>query len=226
MIAMDRKVRNLLLIGTPVIVTIVYLSYYRNSVQQNVQTIVDNKAVYKVKQGKSAAAKNVMINCRGKEQRIIKNIFSRDNKGWYENRKLCDSCFDFPKATLKTTYGQTPIFIYLRDQDVWVSTSLQDRGTFESDKSAIIFKMMKEDPELNIIDIGANIGMFVFVYLLVFFSSHSRIFAHGDVTITGEGMQILTDARHIWPLNSEGSFACHTCCDTGHPFIMVISENP
>ncbi|XP_078321942.1 uncharacterized protein LOC144621870 [Crassostrea virginica] len=160
MIAMDRKVRNLLLIGTLVIVTIVYLSYYRSSVQQNVQTIVDNKAIYEVKQGKSAAAKNVTINCRGNEQRIIKNIFSRDNKGWYENRELCDSCFDFPKATLKTTYGQTPIFIYPRAQDVWVSTSLQDRGTFESEKSAIIFKMIKEDPELNIIDIGANIGVY------------------------------------------------------------------
>ena len=30
-------------------------------------------------------------------------------------------------------------------------------------------------------------------------------------------------------MSSEGSLACHTCCDTGHPFIMVvwlISEDP
>ena len=33
-------------------------------------------------------------------------------------------------------------------------------------------------------------------------------------------------ARHSWPLSSEGSLACHTYCDTGHPFIMVISEDP
>ena len=31
---------------------------------------------------------------------------------------------------------------------------------------------------------------------------------------------------HSWPLSSEGSLACHTYCDTGHPFIMVISEDP
>ena len=30
----------------------------------------------------------------------------------------------------------------------------------------------------------------------------------------------LTYTRHSWPLSSEGSSACHTYCDTGHPFIM------
>ena len=58
-------------------------------------------------------------------------------------------------------------------------------------------------------------------------SSHSRIFhSYGDLTITVEGLQILTYARHSWPLSSEDSLTCHTYCDTGHPFIMFISENP
>ena len=55
----------------------------------------------------------------------------------------------------------------------------------------------------------------LFVCLFVFvcgFSSHSRLFhSYGDVIY----------ARHPWPLSSEGSY-----CDTGHPFIMVISEDP
>ena len=60
-----------------------------------------------------------------------------------------------------------------------------------------------------------------------FYSPHSRIFhSYGDVFIAGEGLQILTYARHSWPLSSERSLACHTYCDTGHPFIMVISEDP
>ena len=59
------------------------------------------------------------------------------------------------------------------------------------------------------------------------FSSNSRIFhSYGDVTIASEGLQILTCARRSWPLSSEGSLACHTYCDTWHPFIMVISEDP
>ena len=62
--------------------------------------------------------------------------------------------------------------------------------------------------------------------IFVCFLSHSRIFhSFGDVTIGGERLQILTYARHLWPLISEGSLACHTYCDMGHPFIMVISED-
>ena len=49
-------------------------------------------------------------------------------------------------------------------------------------------------------------------------SSNSRFFhTYGDVTMTGEGLQILTYASHIWPLSTEGSLACHAYCDTGHP---------
>ena len=59
-----------------------------------------------------------------------------------------------------------------------------------------------------------------------FFLFHSNIIhSYWDVTITGEELQILTYARHSWPLSSEGSIACHTYCDTGLPFIMVISED-
>ena len=68
---------------------------------------------------------------------------------------------------------------------------------------------------------------FLFVCLFVYLglSSHLRIFhSYGDVTIAGEGLQISTFARHSWPLSSGGSLTCHTYCDTGHPFIMVISR--
>ena len=59
------------------------------------------------------------------------------------------------------------------------------------------------------------------------FSSELRIFhSFGDVTIAGERLQILTYARHSWPLSSEGSLTCHIYYDTGHPFMMVISEDP
>ena len=57
-------------------------------------------------------------------------------------------------------------------------------------------------------------------------SSHSRIFhSYGDVNIAVEGLQIFTYARHSWPLSSEGSLTCHTYCDMGLPFIMLISQD-
>ena len=70
---------------------------------------------------------------------------------------------------------------------------------------------------------GGVAGLFLFVWG---FTSHSRIFhSYGHVTINGKGLQIQTYARHLWPLSSEGSLACHTNCDTRHPFIIVISED-
>ena len=67
----------------------------------------------------------------------------------------------------------------------------------------------------------------LFVCLFVWgLSSHSRTFhSYGDVIITGEGLQILTYAQHSWPLSSESSLACHTYCDTGHPFIRTSCKN-
>ena len=69
--------------------------------------------------------------------------------------------------------------------------------------------------------------LFLCLYLCLFLclfawslSSHTRIFhSYGDVTVVGEGRQILTYAWHSWPLSSEGSLACHTYCDAGNPFV-------
>ena len=46
---------------------------------------------------------------------------------------------------------------------------------------------------------------FSYVCLFVWgLSSHSRLFhSYGDVTIIGEGLQILTYARHSWPVSSK-----------------------
>ena len=43
--------------------------------------------------------------------------------------------------------------------------------------------------------------------------------SYGDVTITDEGLQILTFLTALMQMSSEGSWACHTNWDTGRPFI-------
>ena len=62
--------------------------------------------------------------------------------------------------------------------------------------------------------------------LFGFFFVPLENFSYGDVTIAGEGLHILTYARHLCPLSIEGSLACHFYCDKGHPFIMIIYEDP
>ena len=55
------------------------------------------------------------------------------------------------------------------------------------------------------------------------FTSNLRIVhSYGDVTITGEGLLFSIFTRPL--MTSEGCFMCHIYCDTGQPFIMVISD--
>ena len=75
-----------------------------------------------------------------------------------------------------------------------------------------------------------NVSTIIVAFVCLFggVSSHLRIFhihVHVvDVTIAGEELQILTYSPHSWPLNTDVSLACHTYCDTGHMYKMVISE--
>ena len=72
------------------------------------------------------------------------------------------------------------------------------------------------------------VRFFLFVLIVCFevFIPLEIFHSYGDVTMTGEGLQILTDARHSWPLSTEGFLGCHTYCDTGHLCMLVISEEP
>ena len=58
-----------------------------------------------------------------------------------------------------------------------------------------------------------------------FYIPFMKFSLNGDITITDKGLQILTFTLHSWPLSCVGSLVCHTYCDTGHLFIMVISED-
>ena len=48
--------------------------------------------------------------------------------------------------------------------------------------------------------------VFVWFVYLGFFRTTREFFTH----IAGEWLQILTYARHLWPLSNEGSLVCHT----------------
>ena len=67
-------------------------------------------------------------------------------------------------------------------------------------------------------------GLF-YEHLILFGVFHLEKFpSYGDVTITVEELQILTYNRYSWPLRSDSPAVCHTYFESGHPLIMVISE--
>lgn len=82
---------------------------------------------------------------------------------------------------------------------------------------------------LNRIESGGGKFIFISHSLLLFVClSNSRFFfyLYGEAHITDKGLHILTCTRQLWPLKNVGYLACHTYNDTGHPFKVIIFENP
>lgn len=88
------------------------------------------------------------------------NVYSMDLTSWSKNKEVCKDCKTFIQANLKTPFGDTPIFVYQASEDPWVSGILISSGNFEAEKSSVMFELLKSDPSTNLIDIGANIGVY------------------------------------------------------------------
>ena len=67
-------------------------------------------------------------------------------------------------------------------------------------------KIIKSPVPFQRISVNISCKERFFLSVCLGFFVHSRIFhSYEDVTIAGEGLQILTYARYSWPLSSEGS---------------------
>ena len=145
---------------------------------------------------------------------------------WQKVVLLDSLCFTY--ANSKWKYANTNIFLACYPTTFFgLSYSINPRVFLVKR-----FKVKHRHPKIWIYQYSQNafklMDEYLFVCLFVWgFSSHSRIFhSYGDVTIASEWLQILNCAWHSWPSSSEGSLARHTYCDEGHPFIMVLSQDP
>ena len=68
-----------------------------------------------------------------------------------------------------------------------------------------------------------SIYVVLFVGVFGVYRPTRECFTHIETSTfhTGEGLQILTYARHSFPLRSEVSLTCHINCDKGLQFILV-----
>jgi len=54
-----------------------------------------------------------------------------------------------------------PICVYAADKDIWVSASMSVHGGyFESGEVQRFVRLLRADPRLQFVDIGANIGLY------------------------------------------------------------------
>lgn len=87
-------------------------------------------------------------------------VYSMDLKTWKRDKEMCNSCHKYLSTSLRTPYGPTPIMVYPSSLDPWVSGILLSTGRFQEEKSAVLFNLLQSSPNINLIDIGANIGVY------------------------------------------------------------------
>lgn len=86
-------------------------------------------------------------------------IYQRDETKWNPSNISCKDP-KFTRANLHTNVGDTPIFLYTSLDDKHVSGSILRNGRWEAHFVDFISSLMREDNDLQFIDLGTNIGVF------------------------------------------------------------------
>lgn len=86
-------------------------------------------------------------------------ILTNKNGDWYIEDDLCKPRDDFVRAQLKME-NSVDIFVYPTTIDKWVSGRIIREGKWEEDHIKKIYRILKSDPSLIFLDIGANVGAF------------------------------------------------------------------
>ncbi|XP_046363561.2 uncharacterized protein LOC124140191 [Haliotis rufescens] len=85
-------------------------------------------------------------------------IKHKDGKWMFDN--ACETNESFTKTKLHTPTGDTNIFLYPPQQDVWVSGFIWREGKWELDLVDIMHNILKQHPGWIFMDVGANIGVY------------------------------------------------------------------
>lgn len=86
--------------------------------------------------------------------------YSHNGKTWVHDEGFCHSNSQFQEVSLQTSVGRTPIYIHDPSQDIWISKDLKTSGHWEGRFVNLVFSLLQKDPQLQFVDLGANIGVF------------------------------------------------------------------
>jgi FkbM family methyltransferase len=89
-------------------------------------------------------------------------VYSHDLNNWNLDNNVCKTNTKFQRAWLKTTIGNTPIYIHNPNDDIWISKNLLMNGHWEADFVSLVFNLLLKDNahDIQFVDLGANIGVF------------------------------------------------------------------
>ncbi|XP_033748632.1 uncharacterized protein LOC117333446 [Pecten maximus] len=94
-----------------------------------------------------------------KSQNQKQSVYSWNGLTWKENKTVCANLPKFRKGTLRTSSGDTPIFVHEPGVDKYISHHILVSGTWEREVAVAVVAFLQADKNLQFVDIGANIGV-------------------------------------------------------------------
>ena len=92
---------------------------------------------------------------------LTSEVLTRNSTSWRNENGVCDwVTSDLVNATLKSPAGNTPIFVYTKDSDIWVSGNIIQHGMWEGDLVKMMYRFMTMYDDADFIDLGANVGVY------------------------------------------------------------------
>lgn len=88
------------------------------------------------------------------------HFYRHEGQSWVADDSSCSAREDFLRSNLHTAAGDVTIYIHDPSVDVHVSGGLQRDETWEPHLIRKMFELLSEDPKLQFIDFGANLGVF------------------------------------------------------------------
>ena len=90
----------------------------------------------------------------------ILQLYARNAKQWTKDEGTCRALPRFTQAVLRSSAGSLPIFIHNPKQDIHVSNSILKHGSWEGGYIELILTFLKQDLDLQFVDLGANVGVY------------------------------------------------------------------
>ena len=91
---------------------------------------------------------------------VDKLILTYRNNRWSGVKYRDALSSNYTLSMLNSSVGLSPIYVYDPENDRLVSRNIVERGSWELNTINLIADIMKRDPTLDFIDIGANLGVY------------------------------------------------------------------
>ena len=100
---------------------------------------------------------------RGVSSHCSRDDFTPSRVNVYDLSRQHNSSYDCPNIRISDKAITPRICLYPSENDIYVSKAIKEKGAYEVDLIESFVDKLRKNPDMNVIDVGANIGLYTLV---------------------------------------------------------------